>query len=69
VVVWSLTQPGPFAIRGTKSADLGIYVLDPQTGEEIPRHKLFSRREGAMPWLKHPMVKANLPKMLVDERN
>jgi hypothetical protein len=54
--------------RASSSADLGIYVLDPQTGEEVPKQKLFAGREGAIPWLKHSMSKASLPIRLVDER-
>ena len=54
----------------TDRADpLGIYVLDPDTGKEVPRQKLFAGRAGAIPWLRHRMLKANLPVTLTDERN
>lgn len=48
--------------------DIGVYVLDPQTGREIPKQHLFSRAEGMIPWLRHKMFKATLPIRLIDQR-
>ncbi len=52
-----------------KKAELGIYVLDPQTGQETAKTSVFSRKEGAIPWLKHKMFKPTLPIVLLDQRN
>lgn len=48
--------------------DLGVYVLDPQTGKEIPKQHVLSRTEGSIPWLRHRMFQARLPVRLVDQR-
>jgi hypothetical protein len=52
----------------TNKPDPGVYVLDPQTGQEIRKQNLFSRKEGAIPWLQHKMFKAALPIVLIDQR-
>jgi hypothetical protein len=48
--------------------DLGLYALDPSTGDEKPVQP-FDQNAGLIPWLSHAMPRVNLPVVLVDQRN
>jgi hypothetical protein len=55
---------------GSRSADWGIYALDPTVSKEIPVQHPFSgsKREGTIAWLSQKVAPAPPPITLIDER-